>query len=147
MKTPAWILLIISILGLILLTTVSINTVHKQFFSNEDSFDQSEFLQSCREDARNGAGSIESCAIGAQMAAKQHKQGQRLFLTTELLLTLFHLLHTMALIVFIMKDQPGYLKQSAIWSLIPGVSPGIILGIPFGIWALIAVHRTAKDSG
>lgn len=144
MKTPASILLIISLLGLIIFGIASADTIHTQFFSSTDSFGKAELMQECRKRGENGPGAVETCTLIVERAASEYRQGQRLYLATELLLCLIQLLHTISLVAFLRNGSVKHLRRSAIWSSIPGTSPGLVLGIPFGIWALFSLKRNSR---
>ncbi|MEQ8350565.1 MAG: hypothetical protein RH862_03720 [Leptospiraceae bacterium] len=141
MKVAAWILLTIALPGLLVLGFVSADTIHDQFFSGSPQTWKNEFFNRCKQDAIKGNGSLESCVIASEMAAQDYQRGQRLFLLTVLIITGFHLLHSIALIKFLTTESLRALRISALWSVVPGASPGVILGIPIGIWALISLRK------
>ena len=132
MRAPAIVLLVIGV-GFAGLSIVAL-TISSQNPANSFS------VADCMRNVPPGAdpASVAGMCYGQ---AEAYNRGRNSFQAVQIGLIIVNIVFALVMIRFLRSNDPETLRKASIFALIPGISPGILLGIPFGIWALVAATR------
>ena len=91
---------------------------------------------------KSPAGTKPEAAKEGYEQYKEAVRGRARFaLVVSVAIAMVNAMHMFAMVFYLRRDDEDILSKSAMYSLVPGISPGIVLGIPFAIWVRVLLNK------